>query len=894
MKLIVPLLLIGFVTPMTGRSQSATVPQVTAISIGPAGANDARTTPDRVWRVADFAADCDGVIWGIAAPVVMEGSSSVSADSIKQLAIFDTNARAWRMDVCEPARDGAARRLATLTDGSVACLWQSGEQTIITKHRAGKSSAWAEVRNAFQEPRICPIQGGGLIITETGPKIARVLSDGSDPVVRTIEDELLSRPEKSDDGSRNHAAVRAVQVGDGSVWLWCYALQPLNYLWRINGFLRWEGNSLSQVRNLPFQEKSVISAVIADGSAHLFAAEAGAALWRVALDGGKHSRIAAPGDAFSYIEHLVFIAGCLHIVTCPRPDEISVQMSTTVKNHLELRTVRHYDNSKPTGSVFRIKGNALEPVVSGLDDEPGFGRSPRSMVEGNNGLMIGSVKGGPWWLSSDPGGKPVRLGREHGHFLRDAAAVLPTRGAGWLVRSFDTTWELIDPTRKLAAVVESRVSMLKTLTAMVQDARHDLWAFRAVEKDFAKWADGKWLEQEAPPVARAGCLDLSSDAHEQAWLISANNGKSAVLDMRIGRWSLFDTPESAIQQRLAKGDRVQIPRYLVFGPIAHSSGTKGFLAWDGIVHVFMNGRWTRTPLTDIAGPNAVASGCPFFDSHGRFCMPVEFRHFQLRADGKWVEMPNANTDHDRTYERDEDKPPPESNVPNVTSTAIDRHGVAWMTQHDGTVWKWLAGAAVKVTDAGNNPLLPPHTRIEKALVDDRGHAFLRQTGGSDPCIYCVVAPTIRPADALATVDTGADESPRINFNAVRGTWHRLRVNEGPWGPATRETAVVLSDLLPGKHRVEVQSYDAELIPLGSAQTLTVQRNAANAAALRALIASFRSEDLEERERAAKALQVQGSSALPELREALKESAPESNLQWWLRATIQRIERREGR
>ena len=869
------------------RAQQIREPQLTPLGIAPAEETRVSTASGTEWKVADMEKDDDGVIWAIAMLLDLRDSERGSPGEIRELAIFDEETKSWKRHACEAAKDGVALGLQRLSDGSVACLWRSGQQSILTKHRQSLSSAWAVLDVVFEKPRLSAGRSGELWITEKGPKVARIPADGQTPAVMTIPDALLTAPEKPEEGSRNHAAVDAVQMGDGSVWLWSYSLEPMKNLWRISGFLRLKDDVLEKLPTLPFDPASTLSAVVADGADHLYAAEAGATLWRLPVAGGAAQRIEAPDQMFAYIEQLAFLGADLHMVTCPRPDAIDVAMSTTVKNHLELRTTHHYDTARPTGAIYRLQSPNVEEIATSLDDKPGFGRSPRSLVSTPAGMMIGSARGGPTWIAPDA--EPRRIGREYGFVLRDAIETIPLQKSQWLVRATDTSWVVVGTT-PLADPAPDRATVVKTIMPVVQDTNHDFWAWRQGEDGFAKWSGGKWNQASPPPVPADECLDLATDQHGQAWLISRGGGKSAVLDLASGGWASFDSPGEAIEKKLAPGDTVRIPRFLVFSPVSHSNGSKGYLDWGGTVHVFQSGAWTRTPLSGIARPKSAVSGAPFFDGEGRFVVPVENRHYRLRAAGGWEQVQNADTENDRTHEGQRASPPRDSPVTNVTSTAYDRHGIAWMTQRDGSLWKGLDGVATEVAgDKGTKPL-PPHTSLEEVLVDELGTAMLRCSGSPPPFVYLCLAPCPRDLLEKPTVDHTATGVPRIAFPKVAKGWHRYRINDGAWSRPAREDEAILTTLVPGRHRLAVQFFDRELTPLGIPAEIAIHRDPAGADAIRELIARLQTDSLDEREEVAGALRIQGACALPHLNESLQAADEGSSLHWWLKATVQGIER----
>lgn len=865
------------------QDKTTPLPLVVGISLGEDRAPP--SMPDDAWRVADFEADEDGHIWGIAESMTLTGEGYVSPDGIKKLATFNPESKTWQPHAVDVMPDGAALQLLRLSDGSVACLWRSGKQSFVTKHRDGKSTLWATLDAVFYHPRLSAGLKGELLITETGPKLASISSQGGKPEVLTIPDELLAKPEKPDEPHRHYAAVHALHAGDGSVWLWCYALQPNKYLWRIQGFLRLRDGKLERVKELPFSPEAPISAVLADGAEHLLAAEAGAALWRIPLNGAQARRLAIADSDFAYIEHLARSGEDFLVLTCPQPNHVEVAVSTTVQSHLQITTTRYYDTAHDTGTAYRVKKGKPAVMAQGIDDEPHFGRSQRCIVSTDAGLMIGTGSGSPTWIKA-PDGKARRLGREAGFGLRSAVELLPLEKNRWLVRSSDTTWAVISTEESTAA--PARMTLVKTVEPMVQDKALNIWAWRDDEEGFARWS-GKWIRQPGPPVPHEDCLDITVDQHDQAWLISGTGGRSAVLDLAKGEWSVFESPEQAVEKKLTPGDHVDIPRYLVCGLFSHPGSRKGFLDWQGTVHVLQGGQWTRSKLTDIGGPNAKASGVPYFDSDGLFCIPVEFQHHRLRTDGQWELLQGAKTEKDRTYDSDRIDPPQEAGISNVTSAAYDRHGVLWMTQRNGTLWKWLPGAAVKLISSDGLPFLQPYTKIKDVLVDTHGNAMLQQADSKDPMLYHCLAALPQANLEKAGTDMTAEGVPVVIFPKVEHGWHRHRIQDGPWSPLTQEPRAVLETLTAGRHRVDVQSFDAELTPVGTLQELTLQREALATESVAVMIAELASDSLERREKAALALRTQGRSALPRLREALEKTEPGSSHSWWLSGVIQAIE-----
>ncbi len=894
MRLAVIMAVLGM-NPLLAQVEEKTVP--VAIGIGPATEKAAPSVPEPDWRVADMAQDGDGTLWAVASPVDLGSGAYPSADAIRSLAIFDNEAGQWQPHPCAVAGDARALKLATISDGRVVSLWQSGQQSVLTLHSAGGDELWAKMDTVFQEPRLLPLAEGGLIITERGPKVVRLQGVDVPPEIVTLNDDLFLPPEKMDESSRSHAQTYAVEAGDGSVRLWSYALEPLPHIWRIAGMVRWaEGQEPRPVSHLPMEKDKPISAVLPDGDKHLLVAEAGKGLWRIPIAEDESAKeIKAPEGVLDHIEQMNRLQGALHIITCPRPTKISIQMSKTVNNHLEMRQERFFDPTKRTGKLLRLSENKLEVIAEGLDGEPGFGRSPRSLCVSPLGLVIGSVGGAPLWLPASINDVPARvvlLDDSRGFRLREAAQVFALKDGRHVIRAHDLTWTTLQLNEAEKPKTEvSRFSIIQTRGRMIEDQRHHLWAWRAEPADFARWDGKSWKPQPEAPVPIAECQDAATDANDQLWLLHSQNGPSAVLDLKTARWTTYDSAESAIGARLQLGDCITRTPYLVFSVISHTNGVTGFLSWSGTLHVRRDGKWSRTRLSELAGPDGTATGAPFFDAKGNFCMPVARRHFTFSPNGKWVELPNADTSQDRTHDIWRYHPPADCPVPNANSAVMDRHGVQWITRPDGSLWKVLGGLAVQVGGKDTSPPLTPGSWLYHAHVDEHGTAHLRIEVYSEFLNYLVVRPLKATKSAGEVEIVSTEHPPLLRFASEDDTlWHRWRVAGRDWSLPKRGGTDLLAGLLPGEHRIEIQIYDAEFTPVGPLLTKTLHIEAAGEDTFNNWLHDLTVGELEQRERAAKLLRGQGPQALPALRQAHEKAADDETLRWWLSAIIQAIER----
>lgn len=865
-----------------------------SVGIGKSANSDESHPPEQefTWKVRAFVADGSGTIWGIASKRDIADRSNGNG-GIQSLAILEPSTSQWQSHSCLAVPNEAyPEGLVVLSDGRMVCLWRSGEQSTLTIHQKGEGKLWCTLNTRFIDPRMLALSDGGLAITERGPQLARIPADGSEPVLTRLPDEVLSKPTK-EEGSRSYANMHAVECGDGSIWLWSYALQKQGHLWRIDGLRRWAGSEIAIVEGLPFKPGAPISALIADGKEHFYVALAGVGLSRLNWVDGNEQFFEVPEHVFDYIERLVVVNGALHVITCPQPDEVKVRMSPTLQSHLAIETIHHYDTTKKTGGLWHLDVPTLQlkPLLIGLDTQPRFGWGERPLLSTARGLLVGAVDSGPWWLPAASGKKPFLLDQGQDFPLRQANDICGVGKDGFLACSNDGNWALQSLPGDQPAGFTSRLKALRASAFIIQDKRLHLWAMRKDENDFAEWDGKAWHSRDTPKELEGiDDVEFAADSHDQGWLIPTDGRKTFVVDFTTAKWRVFDSLEQAVFEVLAPHDKLRIRRHITFAPISHNKGNAGFLDWNGSVHVCLNGKWTTSDIHQIAGPDARVSGVPFYNAEGTFCLPLNNKHFHFRKDGQWVEVQGADTSNDRTYLSDDSLSPRDCPVKNVVSTSYDRHGIGWLTTQEGGLWKWLDGVAVKVTGHGRSNFLKPLTLIAEVITDADHNAFMRRTGSSSGFLYDILpskpAPLVKPA-TVAGIESNAAV---IQFDPTPGIWHRWRIDHASWQQPAQKAEMKLESLLPGDHQLEIENFDDELTPIGELQIITFNIKAATDAVLSGQIQQLSVDDLNTREAAAQVLKAQGAAALPALKQALHDSGENVTLQWWLSAIIQHIER----
>ena len=294
------------------------------------------------------------------------------------------------------------------------------------------------------------------------------------------------------------------------------------------------------------------------------------------------------------------------------------------------------------------------------------------------------------------------------------------------------------------------------------------------------------------------------------------------------------------------------------------------------------------------------TGSPFFDRDQRLCLPLDASIFQLEAKGTWRHFEQADAP-ERTTRPREARPDLPAGLPvaSPTSSARDRFGTYWLTTPRNELVKALPGVMAPAIHAGEGNPFRYGARIYEALVDPQGSAFLRTTGfATDYYEYVFLIRRSPPPETTIEKTEVTGDTARFRFSAAlqrakdddskAPVLFQWRVDGGAWEVLKDKNEITVSPLAAGEHRVEVRAYGDDLVadPTPAEAKFVVQIDPAEQQ--RKLLAQLASPDLDERERAARALNRLGAAALPMLRAHREGATPDVG--WWIQAVIQQIER----
>jgi hypothetical protein len=456
------------------------------------------------------------------------------------------------------------------------------------------------------------------------------------------------------------------------------------------------------------------------------------------------------------------------------------------------------------------------------------------------------------------------------------------------------------------------------------DARGRLWSLRD-KRTFLRW-DGQEWQRFAPPPSMED-LQLKqpafyywrhsrfyADNQDRGWLLSPRS--IAICDFASGKWTEFPDFRAALVAQISpvspgEGKPAHRQTFALdtterqfWGPVFSTDGRIGLVDHRGEVSLYEDGQWVKWKLGVILGHEGqalnpalfftpdgkftVAAG--YFESDGKFTSSIGDQVAQWHADteswkrvyGAGITPPSSKVKADPDYLELPDGARLRGFGTNAA--ALDNHGVFWKWEHPSRLVKMVPGRTVPVLGPGGRNPYPHGGSINEVVVDPQGNAIVVQWPKQ------LFIPARFPAPlAQVRVDRIEDDTALLALGAEKASaWHRWRLDGGGWQPLTEAHELTLQSLPPGKHTVEVRAFNAELTPSAATAIVSFETTVSTEQQFANQLRDLASPDLDAREAAARKLKSQGPAVLSRLRET--RPSVSSDVQWWIDAIIQHIER----
>jgi hypothetical protein len=208
----------------------------------------------------------------------------------------------------------------------------------------------------------------------------------------------------------------------------------------------------------------------------------------------------------------------------------------------------------------------------------------------------------------------------------------------------------------------------------------------------------------------------------------------------------------------------------------------------------------------------------FFGKNGVLSIPLNEFVYEWgpgSTGGRWTSRP-----------LDKSSEPALTNAPKATapvgvalepvSAVCDSVGVTWFTDADGDLYKAVPGRIVRAFPEHYPRPFRWEKKLYSVLNDPHGGAVI-QVRDYAP-FHLVHVPLIRPAPkAAATLITAAWDRTVVHPSATQSSadpggevWFSWSLDGTPWEPVQKTTELTFTDLKPGRHRLQVRGFNAEL------------------------------------------------------------------------------------
>jgi hypothetical protein len=432
----------------------------------------------------------------------------------------------------------------------------------------------------------------------------------------------------------------------------------------------------------------------------------------------------------------------------------------------------------------------------------------------------------------------------------------------------------------------------------LRDARGHIWCLRE-DNTLTRWDGSEWRKFPSPPIdAVSVAMGFFADDRDRGWLLPSGNDPTAICDFATGEWEKFPTLRAALEAQVAHPMTLNVPENPAFTPVVSSDGRIGAFTASGNIALYENRQWREWRIPEITGAkNSNLAGIPFFAPGGKFSVPFDRDViWQWHGDTVgWrstggITVPHPGIEPDRGTVV----------VPQVGDTSgghmdrgvRDNHGVVWLLRPGFRLAKFMAGSEVNVFGTEEPHPFDRNSSIYRVVVDDAGNGLLdigRYGPGNTQIFIRARYPVPKSSVQLASA---TEESARLKLGSDdTSAWHAWKIDDGEWQDLRATSELVLENLSLGKHTVEVRAYNADLMPSPTTATLSFEITSSPGGQLDAVMRRLSSVDLDERESAARRLKRQGAAVLPRLLEQRKTASPD--VQWWLDAIIQHIERQSA-
>lgn len=353
-----------------------------------------------------------------------------------------------------------------------------------------------------------------------------------------------------------------------------------------------------------------------------------------------------------------------------------------------------------------------------------------------------------------------------------------------------------------------------------------------------------------------------------------------------GGWRRWESGQALVAARAAEKQ----PAATLF-PMSEGFRAAPVLAEGGRALVRLGSLWHLTGGKWTAHAHKQLGTAPFrygFEADGTPWFYTNGNKRRLVAEGTWADAGRVNDYQSRMSRTN--TPWPEWLKARLDEQAagsahIDDDGVWWVAQ-DGELWKGVDGEVVRVFSEQEPSPFRSGMSFYGVKSDSRGNRLF-DSGGS-VLLAALPGPEVK-VRWFAEKDQPADRKLVVSGGEALKR-HEWRLNGGAWTRGANDT-LWLRELPRGPQVVELRGYNRRL-DAGPVAKVEMRVDYDPAERVAALVERLSSPVYETRSDAAGRLARHGAEAERKLRSMLDAETDEAR-RWWLRATLQMIEDRDG-
>ena len=699
----------------------AQIPQ----TIAPARALDAAP-------VRDAAQDGGGQLWGIPADGPAPRLCRLSPTGH------------WQSVPAPNGTTGQPLALERTVNGAVVCLWESGDEHLLTAHRGAVSRLVARWTGFLRSPRLFSDHAGNVWVTGLGGDIYRIpakygAAGAPEHAYSVADTDYFPGYQKSNEGPDQgreaglfyHDPLLAAEDSRGGMWFWTDRLAGGGNFAALRGVLRWEDGRMVHYPALPG---------LPDKPLDWLAPRAPGHLWVSVHNGGVFDLDTETLRALPVLEPLP------HLFQ-------SVQKTYSLGSDWYVVTGDPGAHPRALSSaLWRQRAGVWQKLIDGLDAQIALRDFvTRPLLPTRAGLWVGSYGAGAWLLPPG-GGPPVHLDWHYGYSLSDTTRLfaLPAAMGGVVaVMAGQGIWQTVPQTHleSLARrLPSSDILTLTTTRPLVQDALGHIWDLEAPPSAPAvlrEWDGTNWKPHPLPPEADgASPSALASDSAGRFWMVpwlgSHQQPPTFVFDPVGERWQFFHGFDSALRAQAGDAPLIRLngepPAFSADGRIAYRTQN-----WH--LHFFDGRHWHDWTAPDLGRPGRLdfAFEPPFFNAAGLLCVNVGIAlpdTDKNKADTlAWAEASGWHPvpyqpgpfDTDVQNKAAQISPPPLPVTPD--SIVKDNQGAFWLIAGK-TLYRATASGCRAVYPASRPTPFRDGRRLTGAMTDPKGNTFLGTSLGS--------------------------------------------------------------------------------------------------------------------------------------------------------------------